>query len=70
LAGTSPDAVGYIRNYFRDGTLPPKDTVCEVEDKLFGEKKDLLAASTLLKDPEVLEAARSLSAKAEVGRMF
>ncbi|GJJ06152.1 hypothetical protein Clacol_000341 [Clathrus columnatus] len=34
-AGTSPVALNYIRNYFREGTLPPVGTVCPIENKLF-----------------------------------
>jgi len=70
LAATSPDAVGYIRNYFRDGTLPPEGTVCEIEDRLFRGRKDILTASTALNDPGILDAARAIAIKAKVGTMF
>lgn len=31
----SPVAIKHIRNYFRDGILPPAGTVCPIESKLF-----------------------------------
>ncbi|KIJ41487.1 hypothetical protein M422DRAFT_229571 [Sphaerobolus stellatus SS14] len=69
LSGTSPSASKYIRNYFRDGSLPPEGTVCEVEDQLFGPKKDLVTGLSL-EDQEIVEAARAISAEAQVGLFF
>ncbi|KIJ43913.1 hypothetical protein M422DRAFT_252838 [Sphaerobolus stellatus SS14] len=69
LSGTSPAASKYIRNYFRDGTFPPEGTVCEVEDRLFGPKKDLVTGLSV-EDQEIVEAARAISAKARVGLLF
>lgn len=39
----------FIRDYFRDGALPPKGTVCPIEDRLF------TADSHNLIDPEMSE---------------
>ncbi|KIJ43912.1 hypothetical protein M422DRAFT_228944 [Sphaerobolus stellatus SS14] len=69
IAGTSPAASKYIRDYFREGSLPPEGTVCEVEDKLFGLKKDLVTGLSA-EDQEIVEAARAISAKAHVGLFF
>ncbi|GJJ06111.1 hypothetical protein Clacol_000300 [Clathrus columnatus] len=37
-AGTSPSAMKYIRDYFREGKLPPKGTICPITNKLFGKE--------------------------------
>jgi len=68
-AGTSLTASKHIRNYFREGILPPKDTICEVEDTLFGGKKDSYQILSR-EDEELLIAARSISKNFEAGRFF
>jgi len=65
-AGTSLAVSKHIRNYFRDGILPPKDTVCEIEDKFFevgdrdGQAEDKTSALSV-EDRELLEVTKSLS---------
>ncbi|KIJ29900.1 hypothetical protein M422DRAFT_268564 [Sphaerobolus stellatus SS14] len=47
LAATSLAASKYIQNYFRDGTLPPPGTICDIENKLFGPNNNFHGRSNL-----------------------
>lgn len=40
LSAPSSCTAKYVRQYFIDGTLPPVDTVCEVDSPMFGETDD------------------------------
>ena len=48
-----------IRNYFQDGTLPKKGTVCETESSIFGNAMDS-AKSLSSEDFALLQAAEGL----------
>ncbi|GJJ06210.1 hypothetical protein Clacol_000399 [Clathrus columnatus] len=51
-AGTSPVALKYIRDYFREGALPPVGTVCPIEDKLFIKNSENTMAALNMKEEE------------------
>jgi hypothetical protein len=70
-SATSLCTAKYIREYFRDGKLPPADAVCEVEDEFFPADQitqgdDLLNEA----DRSLLAAMRELSDSFEVPRMY
>ena len=49
-----------IRNYFQDGTLPKKGTVCETESSIFGNAMDS-AKSLSSEDFALLQAAEGFA---------
>ncbi|KAH8114404.1 TAP-like protein-domain-containing protein [Phellopilus nigrolimitatus] len=49
-----------IRAYFRNGTLPEKGTVCDVESSIFGNDLSLNVHSLSVEDQQLLRASRSL----------
>jgi hypothetical protein len=51
--------MGYIRSYFRDGVMPPVDTICDIEDVFFGSPKQALHTNS--QDKDILDATRWLS---------
>jgi hypothetical protein len=61
-----------IRQYFLNGTLPEKGTVCEVEGSIFGGEGELQAqAESLSEEDRVLfEATNALHRKVGVRRLF
>ncbi|KAF8583140.1 alpha/beta-hydrolase, partial [Ramaria rubella] len=54
--------VRHVRNYFRDGVLPPRDTVCEVESRIFSPAipKKISQTPKIKEDQELLEASIEL----------
>ncbi|EIN12410.1 alpha/beta-hydrolase [Punctularia strigosozonata HHB-11173 SS5] len=70
LAGASLCTAKYVRDYFREGKLPPAGAVCEIEDELFPSSDVKQAGDMLNHDDRVLlDAARELSDKFEVPRL-
>ncbi|KAF8577644.1 hypothetical protein K439DRAFT_1418020 [Ramaria rubella] len=59
LAGTSLSATKHIRRYFREGIVPPEGTVCEIENKLFGNKSEADEV-LIMEDQELLDITRKL----------
>jgi hypothetical protein len=55
----------YIRDYFRNGTLPPKDTICQVDTPMFHNGTEF-AMHLLEEDRELSRATRELSERFEV----
>ncbi|EJD44688.1 hypothetical protein AURDEDRAFT_103901 [Auricularia subglabra TFB-10046 SS5] len=68
LAAPSLCTAKYIRAYFREGTLPPPGTVCEVEGDVFppDEQKEDDVSVLQEEDRRVRDVARELSAAFEV----
>lgn len=50
----------YIREYFRNGTLPEVGTVCEVESTTFGDNSKLNIAAFNDGDQKLFQASRGL----------
>ncbi|EIN12405.1 alpha/beta-hydrolase [Punctularia strigosozonata HHB-11173 SS5] len=70
LAGASLCTAKYVRDYFREGKLPPAGAVCEIEDELFPSSDVKQAGDMLDRDDRVLlDAVRELSDKFEVPRL-
>jgi hypothetical protein len=70
LSAASLCTAKYVRDYFRDGKLPPAGAVCEVEDELFSAARSQ-AGNSIINEADVtlLAAMRQLSDDFEVSPM-
>ncbi|KZT36575.1 hypothetical protein SISSUDRAFT_1049722 [Sistotremastrum suecicum HHB10207 ss-3] len=71
LAATSACTAKYIREYFRDGTLPPEGTVCEIEDHVFPPDNisSYRTEALSVEDAQLRDAMRKLNDVFEVPRL-
>ncbi|EIN12406.1 hypothetical protein PUNSTDRAFT_130657 [Punctularia strigosozonata HHB-11173 SS5] len=71
LAGASLCVAKYVRDYFREGKLPPADAVCEIEDELFPASSNIKQADLVLNEEEraLLNAMRGLTDQFVVSRL-
>ena len=63
LAQPSMCTAKYVRQYFRDGTLPPEDTVCEVDSPIFKPdfQEDKVLEPLSAEDASLRESVKDLS---------
>lgn len=59
-----------IRQYFREGVLPQKGTVCEIEDHMFLNRINPPVKELDAESAKVLDALRALGGQLQVGRPF
>jgi hypothetical protein len=70
ISATSLCTLKHIRDYFREGVMPPKGKVCEIEDEMFPTgSKVKLQEDVSQEEYEVLRAWRELSSEFELPRL-
>ncbi|PVG01812.1 alpha/beta-hydrolase [Serendipita vermifera] len=71
LAAASFCTIWAIRSYFRNGTLPPKGTKCDIESHMFLQKQptELYMPSTQ-EEANVLDALREMTGKVPLGNFI
>ncbi|PVF98199.1 alpha/beta-hydrolase [Serendipita vermifera] len=70
LAATSLCTAKTIRAYFREGKLPEKNIVCDIEDHMFLNRTESRFIATSEEESRVLEALRALSSQIRFGEIW